>query len=257
MPDFDDDLLIDPVDAPEPDEIEDDLDDDGADEPEPIDDHDDLDADPDAEPEQRQQQRQPGRAERRITELRKREKEAAAERDQLRVELEVLRRQSAQPAPSAAERAAYERAEQEQLMLMDPDQRTSYLLNKQSQQFSNEINRLRFETWDNGDRNTFQALASRNPAYAAVADEVEKVLAAERAAGRTGANRETVAHYLIGKRAVERASRAKGKQARQGQQRIAQQSSRAGGASSDVVAPNRRSPDSAASRAKRLENIKI
>lgn len=229
------------------------LEDDG----EPLEGEDDLDPVNDDSQQQQPTRREPTRAERRVAEAVRRAKDAEAERDRLRVEADNLRRAQAQPSPQQI--AEYERQEQERLALMDPVQQTQYLLGKQQQQFQQQINALQFQTWDNGDKVHFDALAARTPAYAAVAADVEKLLAAERAAGRQGANRETVAQYLIGKRAVERASRAKTKQGKQGQQRIAQQAGRPGAAGSDVSAPGRKSgrDDSLAALEKRLAGIAI
>ena len=205
--------------------------------------------------------RQQSRAEQRIVALRKREKEAASERDRHRAEADDLRRQLNlhNLGLSEAQRAAAERVEQERMALMDPDQRTQYLLGRQGQQFQSQINELRFQTWDASDKVKFDGMASRSPALASVADEVERVLAAERAAGRSGANRETIAAYVIGQRALARAGRAKAKQSKTGRERLAQQSARPAGGSSDVAAPGRKGgrDDSIEALERRLRGVKV
>ena len=240
----DDDLLVD-----EPLEDDDPLEDND----EPNDGEEDLDPVSDDSQQQQPTRREPTRAERRVAELSRRTKEAEADRDRARAEADILRR--AQVQPSAQQVAA----EQEQFALMDPLQQTQFLLGKQQQQFQQQIADLRFQTWDNGDKTHFDSLSARIPAYAAVAADVEKVLATERGAGRQGASRETVAQYLIGKRAVERASLATNKQGKRGRERIAQQAGRPGAAGSDVSAPSRKGgrDDSLSALEKRLTGVAI
>jgi hypothetical protein len=184
--------------------------------------------------------------------LRKRAREAEAEKAALQARLEALeqgtRRQS-QAEQDAAERARLE--------LMSPDERTDYLVSKTRNEVQNEIRQLRFEQSDIADRTRFDGLCSRKPHFADIADDVESELTRLR---RQGGNstRETVALYLIGKRADERAGRAKGKQVKQGKQNIDRQTAKPSGGRSDIRGGDeRRGGNDRTARAKRLDGQTI
>ncbi len=238
-----------------PDDDTDDAGDDAG-EGEPDQDGDDQQVNDDAGDQQRTA-RQPSRAERRVAEAVRRAKEAETERDRLKAEAEALRRQQQQPSPQQI--ADYQRQRAERLAFMDPDQRVEFLLGEQQQNFQHQLQQIRHETADGNDRAAFRSLCAAEPAYAKVADEVERVLREERAAGRGGASREVVAQWLIGKRAIDASKRAGPKQRRQGRERIAQQQGRPGSGGSDVQAPSRRSgrDDDLSALEKRLGKVAI
>ncbi len=180
-------------------------------------------------------------------------KEAKAEADATRAELTRLQqeRQGRTTAEQQAERAA-------RLELMSPDEKTNFLLNEQEQRFSGAFNQLRFEQADTRDQTRFEAVCARKPHFAAIADEVEAELAKMRRNGAT-APRETIALYLIGKKADERASKGgKAKQAAKGAGRVQSQRVAASSGRSDVQSGNqRRGGGEAAARRARLENQQI
>lgn len=180
-------------------------------------------------------------------------KEAKERADRVEAELNNIRQ--AQHGRSTAEQQAEERAK---LELMSPDEKLDYLLRKQEQGFSGALNQLRFEQADGKDEAKFSAVCARKPHFAAIADEVEAELAKMRRNGAT-APRETIALYLIGKKADERASKgAKGKQAARGKERVNSQRVAATSARSDVPGGDkRRGGGEAAARRARLENQNI
>lgn len=138
-----------------------------------------------------------------VQEAKRAAKEARAEAEATRRELEQLR-QAAQGRQTEEQK----RLEAERIALMPPEERLEHLLNRQAEQTRREVGALQFQMQDGGDRIAFQSLAARNDAvgraYASVADEVETKLKEMRASGGN-APRETIAKYLIGERAVERA----------------------------------------------------
>ena len=194
-----------------------------------------------------------GRGERAVLEAKRIAKEAKAEADATRAELNRL--QQERHGRTLAEQQAEERAK---LELMSPDDKLDYLLRKQEQGFSGALNQLRFEQADGKDQSRFESLCARTPAFSAIADEVEAELQKMRRGGST-APRETIATYLIGKKAVERASKGgKAKQAAKGSGRV--QSERVAAPATRSEAPGgaqRRSGSDAAKRADRLKDIQI
>ena len=180
-------------------------------------------------------------------------KEAKAEAEATRAELQRLQqeRQGRSQQEQQAERQA-------RLELMAPEEKTNFLLNEQEQRFSGALNQLRFETADTKDQTRFEAVCARKPHFAAIADEVEGELQKMRRNGAT-APRETIALYLIGKKADERASRGgKAKQAARGAARVQQQKVSAPAGRSDAKGGDaRRGGNDAAARRARLENQQL
>lgn len=180
-------------------------------------------------------------------------KEAKADAEATRAELTRLQqeRQGRSTAEQKAERQA-------RLELMSPDEKTNFLLNEQEQRFSGAFNQLRFEQADTKDQTRFEAVCSRKPHFAAIADEVEAELQKMRRNGAT-APRETIALYLIGKKADERASKgSKAKQAARGASRVQSQRVAVSSGRSDVKGGDqRRGGNDAAARRARLENQPI
>ena len=195
----------------------------------------------------------PGRRERAVIEAKRIAREAKADADATRAELQRLQqeRQGRSQQEQQAERAA-------RLELMGPDEKTNFLLNEQEQRFSGALNQLRFETADTKDQTRFEAVCARKPHFAAIADEVEAELQRMRRGGAT-APRETIALYLIGKKADERASKGgKAKQAAKGAGRVQSQRVAAPSGRSDAKGgSDRRGGDTAAARKQRLEDQQI
>ncbi len=195
----------------------------------------------------------PGRRERAVLEAKRIAKEAKAEAEATKAELTRLQqeRQGRSTAEQQAERQA-------RLELMSPDEKTNFLLNEQEQRFSGAFNQLRFEQADTRDQTRFENVCARKPHMAAIADEVEAELTKMRRNGAT-APRETIALYLIGKKADERASKGgKAKQAAKGASRVQSQRVAAPSGRSDVRGGDqRRSGGEAAARKARLENQNI
>lgn len=197
--------------------------------------------------------RGPGRRERAVIEAKRIAREAKAEAEATRAELERLRqeRQGRTQAEQEAERRA-------RLELMSPEEKTDFLLREQEQRFNGRLGQIQFEAADTRDQTRFEAVCARKPHFAAIADEVERELQNMRRNGAT-APRETIALYLIGKKADERAS--KGGTTRQrarGQERVERQRVSAPSGRSDVRGGSeRRGGDDRTARAKRLEDQQI
>jgi|ERR1051325_220008 hypothetical protein len=172
-----------------------------------------------------------------------------------RVEAELQRLQQERQGRTQAEQQAEERA---RLELMSPDEKVDYLLKKQEQGFSSALNQLRFEQADSKDQTRFDAVCARKPHFAAIADEVEAELQKMRRNGAT-APRETIALYLIGKKADERASKGvKTKQAARGAARVGAERVSAPSGRSDVRGgAGRRGGDEKTARRTRLEDQQI
>jgi hypothetical protein len=195
-------------------------------------------------------QRQPSRAQRRI-EAQQREVQAERERaDRLERELAEARRVREHQSSEAARRA-----EEERLAVMSPEERLEYRVEQAERRAEARFQHLQFQQQDVADKATFQAACRDNPAFDTVKTEVEAELEKMRKAGTT-APRETIALYLIGKRAVERAGRVKGQAGRRAAEARSRETARPGGARSDVR-PQQPKGDSAEARRKRLENMEL
>lgn len=153
------------------------------------------------------------------------------------------------------QRQETEAQERDRLALMDPDQRTDYLLAKQRNEIEGRLSGIQFKLEDTADKTAFDALCSRSPIAAKLAEEVETNLAQMRRGGTT-ASREVVLRYLIGDRALKAAPRAKAKQQRGADAQRARQTARPGTSRSDTGGESRRGDDRQA-RAKRLENLTL
>lgn len=149
------------------------------------------------------------------------------------------------------------RLEAERIALMPPEEKTDYLLQQQERRFEARFGALQFQQADASDRIAFESLCARTPAMAAVRDEVDRQLGDLR---RSGGNttRETLAVYLIGKRAIDNAGRSKAKQQKRGEANIQRQTARPSNAGGSVPSGDRRSGgDERAQRAKRLDGVEI
>jgi hypothetical protein len=190
-----------------------------------------------------------------VQEAKRAAKEAKAEAEATRRELNELRQ-----ASQGRQTAEQQNLERERLALMPPEEKFEYLLNKQKQDQDARFGAIQFQMQDGADRIAFQSLAARSDdigkAYASVSDEVEKRLGEMRHRGGN-ADRETIAKYIIGERAVARLSRAKPRQAAKGQQNIQRQTTRPAPARGDIQGGQRRGGSEAEGRRSRLDNIEI
>ncbi len=188
-----------------------------------------------------------------VQEAKRRAKEAEAETVRLRAEMAEIQRQRV-----ATQTAEERRLEAERLALMSPEEKSEHQLKRLEEGFNARIGALQFQTADSADRTAFETRCARVPAFDAIRDDVEAALAKARAGG-SNPSRETVAKYLIGERAIERAEKGgKTKQANRGQQNVQRQTVKPSSGRSDVQRGNQRSGGSeAAARAARLENQQI
>ena len=206
-----------------------------------------ADAADEGEREQEVNQRPRSRAQTRVETALREAREARERAERLERQLNEL---------STGNRSAEEaRQEAERVAAMDPYERSQYEANRRFQNVEQTLAQIRFESADANDKAEFAAKAARTPALAAITDEVEKALRELRAKGQT-APRETIATFLIGQRALTRASGARTRAAKAGAERIARNTARPTGARSDVRAEGPRG-DTRQARSKRLENLSI
>lgn len=185
----------------------------------------------------------------RLREERRREQERA---DRLERELADLRAQA-----TGRHTEETRRAEQERLSLMTADEKLDYYRAQDRRELEQRFGNLQFQLADQSDRQSFANACDRSPALAAVADDVERILASERAAGRPGASREVIARYVIGDRALKNAGRAKAKQAKRGAEQRERQTARSTNPRSDVGNSGQRRGSESEQRRKRLEDVNI
>jgi len=181
------------------------------DDPDLADDQDDADDGDDADEPPQHQQRQDSRGQNRIQRLNDRAKAEKERADRLQAELDAARRSTPAAPQRPPEEVAAER--ERRLAQMTAEERVTFLMRESEQRIQQQINETRFQTWEANDQAAFSALCGRNPAIAKVANRVEKRLQELRASGNNAA-RETVAKYVLGEMALERAGRA-GRQGRE------------------------------------------
>jgi hypothetical protein len=203
--------------------------------------------------------RQQTRGQRHFGELRKSARESAEKAERAEREATELKQRLAalESTRTAADTAREAQAEQERLQYMSDGERAQYYAEKTQRQVQSEIGKLRFEMADATDRASFESVCSREPAIAKLRDQVERVLQQERNAGRYGANRETIANYLLGQSIRARANAAANKKGKAAAAKRQQQSSRPASGRSDVASPGRRGGETMDALEKRLAGIKI
>lgn len=201
--------------------------------------------------EARQVERKPNRGAERFKALSERTR-AAEER------AERAEREAVEARRIAEQRATKETEQEEQLRIsvMSDVERFDYLRQKDRREFDQRLFAHEFRTADAADRTAFESKAARNPALAKIADEVESVLRNERSQNRNP-TRETVAAFLIGKRALERAGGANTRQGKKAAVERQRQVARPAASRGDVSAERRGGSDNAKARAKRLEGLEI
>ncbi len=255
MPDEDlnlvpDDLELDNSLVQDHDDILDDPDSDDLDGADESDDEDVID-DGEGEPEQKS-----SKGNRAIGKLRAERREAQERAERIEREAQELKQRLAalENTRVNADTAAQQAAENERLQYMSDSERTAYLLDKQQRYFNSQIQNIQFQLADNNDRSAFDSLCRKNPAIERLHSEVERTLQSERAAGRYGANRETIAKFLLGDMVFKRANKAPAKKpAKKNQSQRPVQGGRG-----DVASPGRQGGKSdIAAIERRLVNIKI
>lgn len=203
------------------------------------DEEDEADLDPDVDPEPR-----PTRGATRIQTL---AAERAAEKvraDRAEAELAELRR-----TRDSQETAAAHTREAERLASLTPEERIA-------EQVNQRLARIEFTTWDSNDQVAFSSLTNSNPAVAAVKDEVETLFKQQVAMGKP-TDRQTIAAFVIGQRALQRAPAAKRKGAKAAADSKAKNTARSASGRGDVPAARQRGANDAAARKRRLENVEI
>lgn len=204
--------------------------------------------DDDGSEEDAREVRRPSRAQARVETALREAREAKAELERLRTE-----RQQADFQRQQRETAAQEA---ERLALMDPEERYEYRARQLEAKLDQRLQAIQFQSDDRADKTAFDALVSRSPIAAKLADKVEDALREMRRNGTT-APRETVLKYLIGENAIANAGRAKGKATRTAALNKAKQVGRPTGGRSDISSGSPRSGDDRSKRAARLADISI
>lgn len=200
-----------------------------------------ADADGDDEEGQRQEAEDvdPPRRDQRESRYQRAIREAREAKDEVRRLREDGERSRSQPAPAAdpeAQRLAAQR-EAEALEMMTPLEQARYL----QQQSERRVGQHLAQMQDQADRREFQRSAQASRTMARLAPQVEQTIATLRQRGDYQTDRETVYTYLYGKEMIEKAREATPRQRRDGQRRIAAQTTRPGSARGDVPR-SRRTP---------------
>lgn len=196
-------------------------------------------------------ERAPSRGENRVARAAREAKEAKEELAAARRELEAARGSS-----QTAAQAEAARRRQEHLDSLDGESRVLFLQNEASQRLEQRIARMEFNSWDTGDRVRFEGRCAREPALQRISKEVEDKIADLRSKGQT-TDRETVAAYLIGMKALTGAGRAKTKLTKTAAASKARQQSKPGNSRGDVSTGGGKRGSEQEARRKRLENMEI
>ena len=201
-------------------------------------DADDLDAAPADDAPPQRQERQPSRAERRITALDERNKQLAAETARLTRELEEFRRSQRQAPPEDP------RVEQERLALMAPHEQAQYIVDKALRRNEQNNQVLQMQIMDQVDRTAFAGKAAGDKLRTRLLPEVERQIADLRAQGRPVPEREVLYTYLVGQRALANREAARPR----AQARTTRQQARPANGRGDVAPVRQRRGNSAEDR---------
>jgi hypothetical protein len=225
-----------------PETLDGDADDEDADADDADDEPEDEDLEAGGEPLEHEQR--PARGANRIQTL---ANERAAERaraDRLEAELEAIRAERSRGAADAT--AA---AERERLALMDPTERAVHEMRQQ-------MGQIQFQSWDTNDKVAFEALAASNPALSRLKGEVETTFRQQVANGKP-IDRQTIAAFLIGQKALNAAPKARAAGKRVEAAGKERNTTKPGSGRGDT-APNRnRNDNTAAARRARLDGQSI
>ncbi len=146
------------------------------------------------------------------------EREAAEGRGFQRA-AEQLRQQQPQQQNQEAERVA--RWEADNLPMMSAQEVAGYYYNKGLQQTQQQMLMQQLQTEDRIDQRDFNQQARTSRVHAQYKDEVERELNAERQRGNLRATRDDILHRLVGRDAIDRASRTASVQRRTAARRVA------------------------------------
>jgi hypothetical protein len=185
------------------------------------------------------EERRPSRASKAIVEAKRIAREAAAEAAALKKELAELRQRQQAPQTESREQ------EEAKLALMSVEERVDYKLAKAEKENQRQMAVVQFQASDQADKAAYDAKSSYEPRFKKYAADVEKLLLAERQAGRNFP-RETILKFVLGER-VMNAKPAVDKQRRDAQRRIGAQRTSSEAGRSDRAAPRGRSNGNALS----------
>ena len=197
------------------------------------------------EPQDEPPARRPSRAQARIEALDRAVREATE-----RAEAAERR---ANEALNGTSRANAEQQERERLAQMDPLERAEYVARTAEQRTNQRLDAISRTMADSTDRAEFATACAANPALAKVKDEVEAELSKLRA-GNVNMPRGTLAAYLIGRKVLEKAPKARGRAEKRGAANLERERARPAGGSSDSPGRGRETNEKAA-RDKRLEDF--
>lgn len=240
--------MANPTDDLEPDELPegDPPEDDPEDDPEGDPPEEDPEADPEPEPEPEPEPQRQSRAAARI-------QRQQAENKRLRDEVAATQRQIAdlQRNSNAAQQAANQQRQAEQLAAMDPDQRAQFLQDQRFQGLQREIQQSRWELQEATDKNAWQSRATTDAVAKKYAQRVEAKLLEMRQNGQT-APRETVYHLLLGQDMATKGPKAVAGARAAAKGRVASASGSAANARGNVARNGRADPDSIEALEERL-----
>lgn len=121
--------------------------------------------------------------------------------------------------------AEQRRLREERMSLMEPHERTEFLLNERMEQMQQRMLHQERQMEDRTDKAEFASMCKDDKAMAAVREEVESELTKMRQSGHN-ISRENLAYYLIGKRTAAKAKSATTKAGKAGRDRLARQTGR-------------------------------
>jgi hypothetical protein len=208
------------------------------------------------EEEQPQEQRRPSSRQRAILRMRERLKQESEENRRLRDQLLTQTRQPAAPPPDPYRRVEEERQEAERVAQMMPHEQAAYYARKTEQQFSQQLMRQNLETRDLFDRQIYQSLCAQEPMAQRLANEVENTLAQARNQGMNP-TREAIYNLLVGQEVRNRAKKQTDRQRKNGQARIAAQTTQPGGSRSTAAGGRRAAADPDAGLEDRLRKVTV
>lgn len=207
------------------------------------------------EGEELERQRPLSRSERRFQKLANETREAKEEAANAKRRLDEIERQ--RNIPNAEEMRRRELVEEEEARLAGPEAFADLKIRRSEGRIAAQLNGMAFRQADIDDKASFRELAADHPAIKAIAAEVEETLAQYR---RNGNNptREAVAKYLLGDRLLKRAPAQQRRQVKDGQRRVAAQTTRRGtGGGGDVRRDGRPAADSLKAIEARLKGQNI
>ena len=176
----------------------------------------------------------PSRAQSRIQRLSHEASEARRESAELRQRLdrfESEQRQRTQPSETAEQKA-------QRFALMTPEERMEARLVESEQRNQQVLSQMAFQNQDAVDKGAFQSLCLQDPIAARYKDRVEQELTRLRAQGQN-VSREALTDYLFGKDSRAKRGGAEQKQRKDGERKIARQTTKPGNSRGDEAPAKR------------------